>query len=434
MRRVFWQSRSTPRAALAAAAVAMFTLALTSCGGSSPTTPSGLTATGTDDGTHLTMWIRDATQAETKALVDGYNSSHKNQVDLTVIPTDSYQQKVGTAAGGGQLPDLFSSDVVFSPNYSSKGLWLDITSGISALPFSGQLSTAAIKAGTYKGKEYVIPLTIDTSVLFYNKGLYQKAGLDPSQGPKTLTEFASQATAISKLGNGVYGTYYGGNCGGCLGFTWWPSMWADGLQVLNADGTAANFDDPKSKAVFDLYRGLYEHGITAPGAKQENGATWVGAFTKGNIGIMAMPSSTLGSMPASIDIGVAPIPGITGGQSTFVGGDVLGISAKSSHANQAWNFLAWSLGKDAQVNILAKGHYQLARTDLASNQYSSADPRLVTINSLGAHGVTPFSLNFGQTFNDPNGPWVKLLQDVLFGDESKLSADNAAISKSLAGG
>lgn len=421
------------------AAPALVGLALAGCGssggtGSSPPAGSSTSVLGTDDGATLTMWTRAATQAESQLLVNAYNASHKNHVNLTVIPTDSYQQKVATAAGSGQLPDLFASDVVFAPNFAAKGLWRDITARITALPYGANLSPASIKGGTVGGKEYVVPHTIDTSVLFYNKTLYKKAGLNPDKGPSTLAEFAQQAAAITKLGHGIYGTYFGGSCPGCLGFTWWPSMWAGGAQLLSPNGQSADFISPAAKAVFSLYRDVYNHGDSAPGTKTETGATWTAAFAKGNIGVMPMPSSTLDTMPANIQIGVAPIPGINGGESTFVGGDVIGISSTSKHADEAWNFIAWSLGNDAQVNVLAKNHFQLARTDLSGNKYTASDPRLVIINSVLAHGQTPVALNFGQTFNDPNGPWLTLIQDAIFGNAGKIAADNSAISASLAGG
>jgi len=388
---------------------------------------------GVDDGASLTMWTRSATQAESQLLVNAYNKSHKNKVHLTVVPTDSYQQKVGQAAGSRQLPDIFASDVVFSTNFATKGLWLDITGRLKALPYGAKLAQAAIRAGTVNGKKYVVPHTIDTSVLFYNKALYRAAGLDPNKPPKTLGELAAQADAITKYGNGNYGTYFGGECPGCLGFTWWPSMWADGARLISADGKSGNFASAKAAAVFAFYRKLVESGDSAPGTSTETGATWVSAFAKGNIGVMPMPSSTLGTMPKNLQIGVAPIPGLSGGASTFVGGDVIGISSDSKHADEAWNFIAWSLGTKAQINILAKNHYQLARTDLGSNKYTSSDPRLVAINKVLSKGQTPVALNFGQTFNDPNGPWLKLVRDAVFGDAGKLASDNAAISASLAG-
>jgi multiple sugar transport system substrate-binding protein len=132
---------------------------------------------------------------------------------------------------------------------------------------------------------------------------------------------------------------------------------------------------------------------------------------------MPMPSTTLGLMPKDMDIGVAPIPGPDGGESTFVGGDVLGISATSKHPDEAWDFIAWSVGDEAQVEILAKNKDIPGRTDLADNKYSSQDPRLGVINSLVAKGQTPFSLKFGETYNDPTGPWLKIARDATFGSD-----------------
>ena len=68
---------------------------------------------------------------------------------------------------------------------------------------------------------------------------------------------------------------------------------------------------------------------------------------------------------------------------------------------------------------------------IANNQYSSADPRLVMFNTIAGKGQTPFALKFGQTFNDPQGPWLVLLRDAVFGDASKIDADNDAINASL---
>ena len=78
---------------------------------------------GVDDGTHITLWSRAATQARADALVQAYNATHKNHVDATYVPTDDYQTKVGAAAAAGGLPDLFSADVVFMPNWTSAGLF-----------------------------------------------------------------------------------------------------------------------------------------------------------------------------------------------------------------------------------------------------------------------------------------------------------------------
>ena len=121
-------------------------LGLAGCGKSKQSAPTG----NSDDGTTITMWTRAATEAQSKLLVEAYNASHKNKVELMVVPTDNYAQKIAAAAGGKALPDLFAADVIFAPNYTSKHLFLDITARIDALPFKD--APAHIKLGTIRAR------------------------------------------------------------------------------------------------------------------------------------------------------------------------------------------------------------------------------------------------------------------------------------------
>src|SRR5258707_7117338 len=166
---------------------------------------------GVDDGTHLTLWSRAATQARADALVQAYNASHKNHIDVTYVPTDDYQTKVRAAAAAGGLPDLFSADVVFMPNWTSAGLFTDITDRIATLPFAKNIAQGAIDVSTWEGKKYGLPFVVDLSVWMYNKKLFKAAGLDPEKPPTTLDEFAADARAVQKLGGDGHGTFFGGD-------------------------------------------------------------------------------------------------------------------------------------------------------------------------------------------------------------------------------
>jgi multiple sugar transport system substrate-binding protein len=402
-------------AALCAAAALAFAAG---CGGDDEPEGNGAAAGGGDTGETITMWTRAATQAQSERFVDAYNAKHKNQVELTVIPTDNYQARVASAAGGKNLPDVFASDVIFAPNYTSQGLYLDITDRIEALPFKDSLAPAHIRLGTYEDQMYAVPHTLDLSVLFYNKDLYKKAGLDPEKPPTTLKEFAEHARTIrEKIGGKTYGAHFGGNCPGCYVFTFWPSVWAAGEDIMNEDGTESTIDTPAMAETFRIWGDLFRDGVTNPPTKGEQGPTWTGFFPKGNIGVMPMPSTTLGAMPKDLDFGVTPIPGPDGGESTFVGGDVIGISSTTDKADAAWHFLSWTLSEEAQVEVMAKNKDVLARTDLGDNKYSAEDERVQVINGLVEKGETPFSLNFGEVYNDPTGPWLKIARDAVFGDD-----------------
>jgi multiple sugar transport system substrate-binding protein len=274
-------------------------------------------------------------------------------------------------------------------------------------------------------------------VIFYNKALYKEAGLDPEKGPTTIDEFKQQALAIQKLKKpGVYGTYFGGNCGGCNVFTWFPMIWASGEEVMNPEGTKSLLDGPAAQKVYATWRELNAAGAIAPGAKDETGATWVAAFQEGKVGVMPYPATLLSTAAKTVDVGLVPIPGVTGGSSTFVGGDGIGISKDSKKNAQAWNFLSWLTTEAAQIDVLAAGNSTVSRTDLADNKYSAKDPRVATVNKVAAspQSKTPVALNFQQAFNAPTAPWSTLLRNQVYGDPGSLADDNAAITSVLGQG
>jgi multiple sugar transport system substrate-binding protein len=429
------RSRHRRRPLTALLAVAALTVGACSSGGGKGQSVAQGGINGVDDGTTLTLWTRAPLELQANLLVKAYNSTHKNQVKLTIVPNDDYVTKVGAAAGSGGLPDLFASDVVYAANWSRAGLWQDITGQINKLPFAGSIDKGPVQAGTYNGKEYVLPFVMDLSVMMWNKTLYKEAGLDPNKGPTTLADFVQQAKAIAALHKpGVYGTYFGGNCGGCGVFTWFPMIWASGQDVLSPDGTRSLLDSGTAQQVYAAWRDLWTSGTVDPASKDDTGATWVGPFQEGKIGIMPYPASLLPTVEKTVDAGVAPIPGVNGGESTFMGGDGIGVSKDSKHEAEAWNFLAWLLSSDAQVGVLAANQSIVSRSDLADNKYAATDPRVVTINNVAASpdSKTPIAVDFQQAFNAPGSPWVTLFRDQVFDGKNDLSQDNSAINSVLA--
>jgi multiple sugar transport system substrate-binding protein len=400
------------RGLLPALGTALVLLSISACSG------GGQAAS--DEPTTVTLWVASPTEAFSQALVDDYNSSHKNQVQLTAIPDDGFLQKVGSAAGAKSLPDILVSDVVYMPNYTSQGILRDITDKIKALPFADDLAPSHIAAGTWDGKEYGVPHKLASSVLFYNKDLFKAAGLDPEKPPATFDDILTDARAIHALGADTYGYDFGGNCGGCTVYTQFPYMWAAGTDILSDQGKKADFDNDAVKKTFALYKSLWDEGLTPSNANTQDGSTWADAFVAGKVGIMAQGSAMVGKLQskATFDWGVTRLMSPDGaGTSTFVGGDSAAITASSKHPDQAWDFLKWTLEDHAQTDIVAKNGDLPDRTDLSDNQYTAKDARTKFIMDGVADGQTPFAPAFGELFNDPNGPWIAMVRGAVFGDD-----------------
>ncbi len=425
--RTTWQRGSARRVA-ATLAVLGLVLSTGACGESAPDA-------GGATGQTLSIWTRAATEAQTRAFVEAYNKLGRNKVELTVVPNDSYLQQVSTAAGGRNLPDVLGADVVYAPNFIKQGFFQDISSNVKPLPYAGSLAKSHVDVATESGKIYGVPHTLDVSAVFYNKVLYRKAGLDPEKPPATLPEMAQHAAKIQQLGGGVSGSYFGGNCPGCMLFTMWPSIWADGGEVLSEDGTKALLDGPKASAVFEVYRQMSAGAVVPEGARQENGNTWVSTFATGKIGVGPMGSTMLRLMNEGpeLEIGVAPIRGVSGAESTFVGGDILGVSSTSKKATAAWDFVSWTLTDQAQLDVLAARGDVLARTDLAGR--APADKRVAVFNEVVKKGRTPKAVNFGATFNDPQGPWLAMARGAIFGPDlaNALRDNNPKVTALLSG-
>ena len=239
------------------------------------------------------LWVRSAIGNFSTNLVKAYNASHKNQVELTVIPNDVYVQRVGAAAGSNTLPDMLASDVVFFPNFATKHVFTDITSRVNALPFKDALAQAHIKAASLDDKIYGVPSSVDGSALFWNKDLFRRAGLDPDKPPATYQEVIDDAKKITKLGKGVYGYHFGGNCGGCSVYTMFPRVWASGGAPKSDDGRTAELPSQQWRDVLGMYHQIWADGSAAPQSKDENGNTWAATFGSGKIGISPLGSGLI---------------------------------------------------------------------------------------------------------------------------------------------
>ncbi|MCA0457919.1 MAG: sugar ABC transporter substrate-binding protein [Chloroflexi bacterium] len=364
----------------------------------------------------MSFWVRDANTLIQK-LVDEWNASHDNQVELTEIPASEFVTKFAAAIAGGEAPDIAGIDLIYTPAFAAEGQLVDITDKVQALPYLDDLSPAHVALGTYEGRNYAVPFAAEGSFLIYNKDLFRAAGLDPEAPPTNWEELLTAARAITALGDDTYGYYFAGNCAGCNAFTYLPLIWASGGDVLSEDYSVPTLDDPAVKEALQLYRTMWEEGLIPEGAQVDDGANFTNAFGTGKIGMAgtgAFGINTYKTNFPDLDFGVTLLPGKDGGTASFGGGDVIGIPAGSEYVDQAWEFIEWLLSDDVQLNVYAANDNLPLRLSLADNEFFDADPRLKTAASTLAVGHTPYSLVYNALFNDGNGPWLFMLQTAIF--------------------
>jgi multiple sugar transport system substrate-binding protein len=380
------------------------------------------------------MWARSSTQDYTQALVDAYNAGHDTKIKLTIVASDSFQQKVGAAAGAGSLPDILASDVVYAPNYAKQSVYQDITDRVEALAFADDLVSAHIEAATFDGRVYAVPHKVDSSFIFYNKDLFAEAGLDPENPPKTYDEIYDAAKAITALGGDTSGFYFPGNCAGCNAYTSFGVARAAGELPFADDGATADIDNDALADWFGLYQRLYADGLVPSGASTGDTTTQQEPFLQGKVGIWPNGSYSIPTVNESVDFewGYMPLATADGSSTgTFVGGDVIGVTSTTKSPDAAWDFIEWTLDDDAQVDVVAKTGNLPVRVDLAGNEHTAADPRLVDITAGMANGYTPSTLAYGEAINSPNGPWLEAVRGVVFNDDPDALAKGQSAIQAL---
>lgn len=366
----------------------------------------------------LSLWSRDDGEELLNALVEAWNATHEDQISVTYIPSEQFVTKFATSVAGGVAPDIVSIDLIYTPAFTEAGQLTDITELAHSLPYFEHLSPSHVRLGTGSdGNIYALPFKAEGSVLLYNKDLFRQAGLDPDSPPTTWEEIYEAAKAITALGDDTYGYYFSGACAGCNAFTFMPLIWASGGDILSEDYSQPTLTDPAVKEALEFYRRMWEEGLVPESASVDAGSDFIGAFTSGKIGMAgsgAFSVALLKNQYPDIDFGLTYLPGREGDRSSFAGGDNIAIPTGSQHVEQAFEFIEWLLSDEVQLEIYAKNGHLPVRTDLADNIYFQEDPRLTTAATAMGIGRTPYSTKYNNLFNDPNGPWLQMLQSAIF--------------------
>lgn len=163
--------------------IAVLALAACTAPAAAPTGEQAAAGGQAAGGVTMSFWTRDSNQEQVRALVDAWNESHPNKIEITVIPASEYMTKVGASVGAGAPPDLMAVDLIYVPQFAAAGQLTDITDLAKALPYFEQLSPSHVRLATYDGKIFGLPFNAEGSYLMYNKGLFKQAGLDPENPP-----------------------------------------------------------------------------------------------------------------------------------------------------------------------------------------------------------------------------------------------------------
>jgi multiple sugar transport system substrate-binding protein len=313
------------------------------------------------------------------ALIEEFEAQNP---DITVKHTDfpyaQYRTKVAAAIPAGQGPDVVQLYYGWLQDYLKADLLVPLPEGsFNASEVETEyfpIVTAMKSEAAYWG----MPTAVRSLALFYNKKLFEEAGLDPNSPPKTHDEMIEMAKKITKRDDG----------GNLLvaGLTaaptsqdhhWWREVLVRqfGGQPYSDDNCTVAYNDDAGRAALQAYVDLFNtHKVTDYGFMDESQA----AFAAGRAGMHIDGSFRLGTFTGveGLDWAVAPLPTHNGVTSNFASYWVNGISKKAQgeKLDAAVKFLQFITTKEAmQLWVETVGELP-ARKDAALTDENRAHP------------------------------------------------------------
>ena len=403
-------------------------------GGEAPATTSCAT------NGELTMWERSGGNKQmVDMLVEAWNTKNPNcKIKLTYIPHTEMVGKIAQGIASGEVPDLMGMDLIYAPQFEKAQQLVDITSRIKDWPELTTASKGHMTVATYETKLYGVPLYADVSALFYNKDLFERAGLDPNKGPTSLAELREFADKITKLGPDIKGYYLPGNCAGCNIFTVGPLMWASGAKIEALGPGDEPLVGDGVKQVLQFTRDMVKSGNVHDGDRAENGETFHLQFGSGKVGMMGTGNFNITlarQQNPTMKFGISLLPGATpGSYASFIGGDLVVVPKGSKRVADSVNFMKFLLSDEVQVEVYAKALNLTTRSDMVNNKYFQAEPLVQDVAKALAVGRTPYTLTFFEQINSPQGPWLQMLQRAYYtnDDLDQVIADAKKAMKDIA--
>jgi multiple sugar transport system substrate-binding protein len=340
----------------------LFGSLLAGCGGENAEKKDGEGKQGGKVEVTLAGWGGNPTEQKLlQQTLDDFEAKHPNiDVKLEVISEQAqYMDVIKTRLIGGEGPDVFYLDAFEAPALIETGVLepLDeyVTEDFDIDDFEKSLLDA------FKGKDgkiYGFPKDYSTLALFYNKKMFQEAGVEV---PKTWDELREAAKKLTK-GTEVYG----------LGVT--PEL-ARLYHIAESKGgkvvtdNKASFADPK---VVEALQPIVDMHLKDKSAAQPNevGANWGGEMFGQEKAAMVIEGNWaipfLADTFPNIEYGTAEIPTIDGKKGTMAYTVAYVMNKDSNKKEAAWKLISYLTGKEGMKTWTSKGYALPTRKSVAA--------------------------------------------------------------------
>lgn len=327
----------------------------------------------------------------------------KANPDIKVVtdesPWNDFRTKLDMQIGGNNAPDVFITDSGHATSIASKGVLMDLSSMIENDLNKEDYISSLLALSDADGKVWGVPHAVNSTALYYNKDLFDKAGIEYPNENWTWQDMLNAAknltTPKDKTGASEI---YGFGIGSSMTLGWYPVILATGGAPLNEDRTKSNFNDSKTIEGIEKFDEIVKSGVTPPLAWYTSKGGAAAAFYQGNLAMAILQSNSAAAISSNnpeLKYDVANIPyGWDGKRHTVYVPNVWVVNGRSSKAEQeaALKWLKFYLSETSQLTLAEKclGGYPVHKKALEYLDSTEGVPsnRAVFYNELDETGIT----------------------------------------------
>jgi multiple sugar transport system substrate-binding protein len=287
------------------------------------------------------------------AIVTAFEAQHPN-ITINVETADyaDYFTKLQTAVAGGTAPDTFELDYQDFVSYASAGSLLDISS--QAAPIASTYYPNAYNVFALDSKQYGLPESFSDVLLFYNKDLFDAAGV---AYPTPDWKWADELDAAKKLTNASTGVW--GDFQPVQFYEFYKVLAQNGGSFFNADKTQATFNDDKGVAAANWLIEKANTDHVMPTTAELGGQDDTALFKSGKLAMWhngIWQFSGLKDAPFKWDVQLEP--GNVQKAHHFFANAVV-ASANTAHPDEAFQWLSFLTGSPDAVKTRLDASWEL---------------------------------------------------------------------------
>lgn len=370
----------------------------------------------------ISIWDTNQEPGINEILAD-FTEETGIKTKLTVVKWDEYWTMLEAGAQGGSLPDVFWMHSNESQRYMSNDMLLDLTDKIADSDLIDPANYPEDIWGlyTYDEKYYAVPKDVDTIALWYNKAMFEEAGLDYPTADWTWDDLIEAAKKLTKEDGSQYGLAVR-NDNNQAGY--YNMIYDNGGYIINDDKTKSGWDDPKTIEAMEVLEGWIKDGVMPPiETMSENGEDVL--FQSGKVAMVLQGSWMVAAYrdneytAENCDVVELPKNAATGRRASVYNGLGWAASANGKNTENAWKLIEYLGSEKAQKKQAELGVTMSAYKGTSDGWASSAEFNLQAyLNMMEDMEIRPYSKSTVTWENEDN----EILKSVYMGEKSMADA------------